>query len=98
MTTSFARLPSPWRLSAPGQERGGVMSEPDRRREDAALRYLDALDSGDGEKLALLWEEAEKNPELQRLLCDLNAGLLVEEGLANSWQADADRVRVLLRQ
>jgi hypothetical protein len=60
-----------------------------------ALRYLDALDAGDLEAVAALWEEASLDPELERLLAELDQVLFLEEAGAN-WEADAERVRVLL--
>jgi hypothetical protein len=63
-----------------------------------ALRYLDALDAGDINALAELWERAAGDPELERQLGELTDGLAVEEGLDTAWQSDALSVRTLLRE
>lgn len=64
----------------------------------AALRYLDALDAGDVAALAEMWEQAAGNPQLEQVLNELTDGIAVEEGLDPAWQADAERVRSLLRE
>jgi hypothetical protein len=43
-----------------------------------AIRYLDALDAGDLEVVSALWEEASRDPELERLLGELDGALFVE--------------------
>jgi hypothetical protein len=63
-----------------------------------ALRYLDALDAADVDALAALWEQAATNPELERALGELTDGLADEDGPSPAWQADATRVRALLRE
>ncbi len=65
---------------------------------ETALRYLDALDSGDVTILAELWEQAALNPELEQLLNELTDGLAIEEGPASSWETEAALVRTLLRE
>jgi hypothetical protein len=65
---------------------------------ESALRYLDALDADDVAALAELWEQAAMNPQLEQVLGELTDGLAVEEGLDPAWQADAERVRSLLRK
>jgi hypothetical protein len=55
------------------------------------LRYLDALDAGDLETMAALWDEASRDPELERILTELD-GALVEARLARSGSAGARRV------
>jgi hypothetical protein len=55
------------------------------------LRYLDALDAGDLETLAALWEEASRDPELERILTELD-GVLFEARLAGSDSAGARQV------
>lgn len=65
---------------------------------ETALRYLDALDAGDVNVLAELWEQAVVNPELEQLLGELTDGLAIEEGAESSWETDAARVRTLLRE
>jgi hypothetical protein len=61
-------------------------------RDLQGLRYLDALDAGDLEAVAALWEEASRDPELERMLAELDGALLAEHAGANE-QADAERVR-----
>lgn len=63
-----------------------------------ALRYLDALDAGDVAALAELWEQANGNSQLELVLNELTDGLAIEEGLDPKWEADAERVRGLLRE
>jgi hypothetical protein len=65
---------------------------------ETALRYLDALDTGDAGILAEMWEQAAVNPQLEQVLGELTDGLAAEEGLDLVWEADAERVRNLLRQ
>jgi hypothetical protein len=64
----------------------------------AALRYLDALDAGDANALAELWEQAAGNPELEQVLNELTDGLAIEENPTPSWETDAARVRTVLRE
>jgi hypothetical protein len=73
------------------------MSEPRNHlpRDLKALRYLDALEAGELEAVAALWEEASGDPELERLLAELDEALFLEAAEAN-WEADAERVRALL--
>jgi len=47
-----------------------------------ALRYLDALNAGDLEAVAALWEEASRDPELERMLAEVDDALVVEEARA----------------
>jgi hypothetical protein len=63
-----------------------------------ALRYLDALDAGDVALLAELWEHADVNPQLEKMLNELTDGIADEEDLDPAWKADAERVRSLLRE
>lgn len=65
---------------------------------DIALRYLDALDAGDLDALVELWERTPENPQMEQVLVELTDGLAVEEGVDAAWQADAERVRRLLRE
>jgi hypothetical protein len=65
---------------------------------ETALRYLDALDTGDAGALAELWEQAAGNAKLEQVLDELTDGLAVEEGRDAAWEADAQRVRTLLRE
>ena len=43
-------------------------------RDLEALRYLDALNAGDLEAVSALWEDASHDPELERMLAELDAG------------------------
>jgi hypothetical protein len=52
-------------------------------RDLKALRYLDALNAGDLEAVAALWEEASRDPDLERVLAELDGALLVESLTAN---------------
>jgi hypothetical protein len=65
---------------------------------ETALRYLDALDAGDVQTLAELWEHAARNPQLEQMLAELTDGLADEEALSSAWKMDAARVRTLLHE
>jgi hypothetical protein len=43
-----------------------------------ALRYLDALDAGDLEAVSALWDEAGHDPELERMLTELDGAMFQE--------------------
>jgi hypothetical protein len=43
-----------------------------------ALRYLDALNAGDLEAVAFLWEEAADDPQLERTLTDIDEAMFQE--------------------
>jgi len=43
-----------------------------------ALRYLDALNSGDLEAVSAVWEEAIHDPELERILAELDGAMFEE--------------------
>jgi hypothetical protein len=63
------------------------MSTPEKPRNlENALAYLDALEAQDLDALAQLWKRAETDPELDRLLCEINQGVLEEGGLRPQWQ------------
>jgi len=47
-------------------------------RDLKALRYLDALNAGDLEAVAVLWEEASHDPELERILAEVDGALFAE--------------------
>jgi hypothetical protein len=47
-------------------------------RDFKALRYLDALNAGDLEAVAGLWEEASHDPRLERVLAELDGALFAE--------------------
>jgi hypothetical protein len=57
------------------------MKEPrsDLARDLKALQYTDALDAGDLETVAALWDEASRDPQLEQLLAELDGALFVEE-------------------
>ena len=42
------------------------------------MRYLDALDAGDLEAVAEAWERAGRDPELERMLVELDGALFAE--------------------
>jgi hypothetical protein len=67
-----------------------------RHLEDA-LAYLDALNAQDFDVLAQLWARAEADPELDRLFCEINQGVLEEEGLRPQWQAYKKSVAAALQ-
>ncbi len=67
-------------------------------RERESLRYLNALDAGDLDAVAAIWEEAAADPELEALLRDLDEGLFTEEGPGTDFRVDADRVVNIARQ
>lgn len=64
-------------------------------REVAAFAFLDALDAGDLDALAALWERAAADPELEEFLRDLGEGLHEVEGPGADFAAQADRVRTI---
>jgi hypothetical protein len=68
------------------------------RWDEVGLRLLDALDAGDLDAVAALWERAAADPELEGVLGELTDGLAVQEGPEAGWQADARRVEALLRR
>jgi hypothetical protein len=52
---------------------------PDHLKRDLlALRYLDALDAGDLEAVADIWEGASRDPALEQLLSEFDGALFVE--------------------
>lgn len=65
---------------------------------ETALHYLDALDAGDVARLAELWEQAAADPQLEQVLSELTDGLAIEEECDPVWEADAEKVRLLLRE
>ncbi|HKI19789.1 MAG TPA: hypothetical protein VKA15_18015 [Isosphaeraceae bacterium] len=60
------------------------MNEPRKYlpRDLKAMRYLDALNAGDLEAVSTLWEEASHDPELERVLAELD-GAMLQEVLGN---------------
>jgi hypothetical protein len=65
------------------------------RRDREATRYLDALDAGDLEALALFWDRAASDPELEGILRELSEDLHAVEGSGTDFATDAARVREL---
>ena len=43
-----------------------------------AVRYMDALNTGDLEAVSALWEEASHDPELERVLAELDGAMFQE--------------------
>jgi len=68
------------------------------RWDEVGLRLLDALDAGNLDAVGALWEQAAADPDLERALGELTDGLATEEGPERTWEADAERVRALLRR
>jgi hypothetical protein len=68
------------------------------RWDEVGLRLLDALDAGHLDAVGALWEQAAADPDLERALGELTDGLATEEGPERTWEADAERVRALLRR
>ncbi len=64
-------------------------------RDRAAMEYLEALDSGDAEAFATLWERAAADPELEAFLRMLGEGIYETEGPGADFEADAERVRAI---
>src|SRR2546423_1142021 len=64
----------------------------------AGLKYLDALQAGDLETLAALWQRAASDTNLEQLLCDLTEELATEQEPGPGWRADAAKVMELLAQ
>jgi hypothetical protein len=53
--------------------------ENQRRLDDLALKYLAALDAGDFDALAALWEQAAADADLDAMLHELNAEVAAEQ-------------------
>ena len=51
------------------------MKEHHLPRDLAALHYLEALNAGNLETAAALWDEASRDPELERTLTELDGAL-----------------------
>jgi hypothetical protein len=66
--------------------------------EQAAMRYLDALETGDIDAVEALWAQAAVSPELEQLLCDVSDGLADELGLGRDWKADVRWLKDLVRR
>ena len=56
-----------------------------RTRDEAAMKYVRAIDRDDLDTLAKLWEQAETDPELERTFLELNQGLIEEAGVKPEW-------------
>ena len=56
------------------------MKEPQNHlpRDLKAVRYMDALNAGDLEAVSALWEEASHDPELERMLVELDGAMFQE--------------------
>jgi len=67
-------------------------------RERVAVCYLDALDAGDLDAIAALWEQATDDPQLESLLRELDEGLDIEEGPGADFASDTARVLELARR
>ena len=59
-------------------------------RDLETLRYLDALNAGDLEVVAAVWEQASRDPQLERILAELDSALFAEAAGADG---KADVVR-----
>jgi hypothetical protein len=68
------------------------MNEPRRHlhRDLQALRYLDALEGGDLEAVAGLWEEASRDPDLEQVLAEVDGAVLAEPATGNSRASQGD--------
>lgn len=66
------------------------------RQDLAALRYLDAVEAGDWEAAAALWEQAAGDPDLAEALEELSDGLAAELEPGPGWHADAAAVVALI--
>lgn len=75
----------------------GNSSQHDQERDRAVDRYIQALDQGDLETIAVLLEQAAHDPELDRLIHETNDALYIEAGL-DMFATDAEQVRLLARQ
>src|SRR5437016_454574 len=66
-------------------------------RERALFLFTCALDRGDFKTIAALYEQAETDPDLERMLLELNEVHLAEMEETN-WEQAAGQVRALLAQ
>lgn len=66
-------------------------------RERALYLYACALDRGDFDAVANLLSEAERDPELERMIIEINQARLLEEGAATEL-GDAELVRQLVHK
>lgn len=72
-------------------------SQHDQERDRAVDRYIQALDQGDLETIAVMLEQASHDPELDRLIHETNDAFYIEAGL-DMLTTDAEQVRLLARQ
>ncbi|WP_020471381.1 hypothetical protein [Zavarzinella formosa] len=66
--------------------------------EQAAMRYLDALEAGDIDAVEAIWAQAAVSPELEQLLCDVSDGLADELGLNRDWKGDVRWLKDLVHR
>ncbi len=66
-------------------------------RDQAIDRYMQALDQGDMDTVEAILDQAAYDPELDRLLHEVNTALYVEDGL-DTFVTNAEQVRSLARQ
>jgi transposase-like protein len=66
-------------------------------RDQAIDRYMQALDRGDIDTVEVILSQAAYDPELDRLLHEVNTALYVEDGL-DIFVTNAEQVRSLARQ
>jgi diguanylate cyclase (GGDEF)-like protein len=55
-----------------------AMTETDLRRDAALVRYVEAVERGDLDTLAAIWQQAEADPSLEKVLVGFNDELLLE--------------------
>lgn len=72
-------------------------SQHDQERDHAVDRYIQALDQGDIETIAVMLEQAAHDPELDRLIHETNDAFYIEAGL-DMLTTDAEQVRQLAWQ
>lgn len=68
-----------------------------QERDQAIDHYMQALDQGDIDTVEAILDQAAYDPELDRLLHEVNTALYVEDGL-DTFVTNAERVRSLARQ
>ena len=68
-----------------------------QERTQALDRYIEALDQVDIDTVEAILAQAAGDPELDRLLHEVNTALYIEEGF-DTFATDAERVRSLVRQ
>lgn len=68
-----------------------------QERDQAIDHYMQALDQGDIDTVEAILDQAAYDPELDRLLHEVNTALYVEDGL-DTFVTNTERVRSLARQ